>query len=129
MLAIIKISFEDRLEALKNRIKNTPVLGGFIEGIIDAATILNYKGFAWNERKVYENIFTDLMDDPSKEGVETGIPMLAVSPNAGLISYEFYKEGVLQGPGAIRYVPVTYLEDKKFPEAVYFIKEGQDDFL
>lgn len=127
-----KISFEDRLEALKNRIKNTPVLGGFIEGIIDAATILNYKGFAWNERKVYENIFTDLMDDPSKEGVETGIPMLAVSPNAGLISYEFYKEGVespvLQGPGAIRYVPVTYLENEKFPEAVYFIKEGQDDF-
>ena len=127
-----KISFENRLEALKNRIKNTPVLGGIIDGLAALAEILDYNGFAWNEEKIYANIFTDLMDDPNTDAEETGVPMLAVSPNAGLISYEFYKEGVedpvTQGPGAIRYIPVTYPESEKRAEGVYFIKEGQDDF-
>lgn len=127
-----KISFEDRLVALKNRIKNTPILGGIVEGLAALAEILEYNGFKWDQEKVFGNIFEDLVDDPTKEGEETGLTMLAVSPNAGIISYEFYKEGqedpIAQGPGAIRYIPVTYPESEKRAEGIYFIKEGENDF-
>lgn len=126
-----KILFEDRLVALKNRIQNSTDFGDIIDGVAGLADILEYFGYAWDEPHTFDNIFTDLMDDPTKDGVEQGLPLLAVSPEAGLISYEFYKEGreepLLQGPAAIRYIPVTYPEPED-KEAIYFIKEGQDNF-
>lgn len=124
------VGFENRLVDLKNRIKNTPILDPTItDG--DPALILDYNGFAWNDEHLYKNIFTDLMDDPETDEKETGIPMLAVSPGAGLISYEFFKEGktdpLYKGPGAIRYIKVTK-DTPKREEAIYFIKEGKDDY-
>ena len=127
-----KIQFENRLHDLKNRIKNTPILGGIIEGAAAFAELLSYNGFNWKSEKTFANIFEELVDDPTTEGEETGLTMLAVSPNAGLIKYEWYKEGAEEplssGPGAIRYLPVTEIKEELVAEGVYFIKEGADDF-
>lgn len=127
-----KIQFENRLHDLKNRIKNTPILGGIIEGAAAFAELLSYNGFNWKSEKTFANIFEELVDDPITEGEETGLTMLAVSPNAGLIKYEWYKEGTEEplssGPGAIRYLPVTEIKEELVSEGVYFIKEGADDF-
>lgn len=125
-----KINFEDRLLELKKRIKNTPILGGITEGVAALAEILPYNGFDWKSEKIFENIFTDLVDDPTKPGEETGLTMLAVSPNAGLISYSWRKEGseeVIEGPAAIRFFPVKQDAERR-QEAIYFIKEGDENF-
>lgn len=126
------IKFEDRLKDLRSRIKNTPILGDDKYPEADPAVILNYLGFDWADERLVKNIFEELIDDPEATGVETGLPLLAISPNAGIISYKWFKEGsedaLAEGLGAIRYLPVTYTEDKKYPEAVYFIKEGTDNY-
>lgn len=123
------IKFENRLVDLRNRIKNTPIFGEEV-GEAALALILNYRDFKWDEDKTIDNILTDLIDDPEADGIETGLPLLAVSPNAGIISYKWVKENseeqLAQGPGALRYFPVTYEEKDRYPEAVYFIKEGKD---
>lgn len=126
------IKFENRLVDLQNRIKNTPIYPEKA-GVADLAIILDYLGFKWDADVVYENIEESLIDDVTSEGkVETGLPLQAVSPNAGIISYKWFKEGVVdpiaQGLGSIRFVPVTYPEQDKKEEAVYFIKEGNGDF-
>lgn len=126
------IKFENRLVDLRNRIKNSPVYPGTV-GVAELAEILNYNDFDWSADKIYKNIFTSLVDDITTEGeVETGLPLQAVSHNAGIISYKWFKEGVAdpiaQNLGSIRFIPVTYSEDKKKNEAVYFIKEGEGDF-
>lgn len=126
------VQFENRLSDLKNRIKNTPILGGIIDGAAALAEILVYKGFGWDAETVYANIYEDLVDDPEADEVLNGLPLLAVSPNAGLISYEWYKEGVedpiAQGPGAVRYFEVSYPESEKLNEAIYFVKEGEQNY-
>ena len=126
------IKFEDRLKDLRSRIKNTPILGDDKYPEADPAVILNYLGFDWADERLVKNIFEELIDDPEATGVETGLPLLAISPNAGIISYKWFKEGsedaLAEGLGAIRYLPVAYTEDKKYPEAVYFIKEGTDNY-
>lgn len=135
------IKFESRLKDLRSRIKNTPILGGIIEGTAELAEIIAYKGFDWLAPKTINNVFTDLVDRKDTNELETGLPLLAVSPNAGLVSYTWYKVGteldeegntidieLYSGPGATEYIPVDYPEDNKINEAIYFIKEGADDF-
>ena len=56
------IKFESRLKDLRNRIKNTPILGGIIEGAAALAEIIAYKGFDWLAPKTINNVFTDLID-------------------------------------------------------------------
>lgn len=127
-----KIQYENRLNDLKNRIKNTPIFGGIIEGAAAFAELLSYNGFDWKSEKIFANIFEELADDPTSPEEETGLTLLAVSPNAGLIKYQWFKEGVEEplasGPGAIRYLPVTEIKEELAAEGVYFIKEGVEDF-
>lgn len=127
-----KIQYENRLNDLKNRIKNTPILGGIIEGAAAFAELLSYNGFNWKSEKTFANIFEELVDDPTSPEEETGLTLLAISPNAGLIKYQWFKEGVEEplasGPGAIRYLPVTKIKEELVAEGVYFIKEGVEDF-
>ena len=130
------INFEDRETMLRNRIKNTPILGGIYEEESDLATILNYNGFDWKKDKTFDNIETDLVNDPETDTHETGLTLLAVSPKAGLISYEWWKKGEdgkddelkRQGPGAVKYFPVKYSNLPKANEAIYFIKEGEENY-
>ena len=120
------IAFEDKKAALESRIKNSSI---FDKEPAQAplATLKEYRGFDWQSEKTYHNIFEELLDDSTTEKVETGLTALAVSPNAGLISYEWYRNGApiqdAKGAGAVRYLPVTYAEPAH-KEAIYFIKES-----
>lgn len=123
------IKFENRLDDLRKRIKNTPIYPESA-GVAELAIILDYLGFKWTEDVVYKNIEESLIDDPTSKGeIETGLPLQAISPKAGIISYKWYKEGVVDsisdGLNAIRYVPVTYSDAEKKEEAVYFIKTDE----
>lgn len=123
------IKFENRLDDLRKRIKNTPIYPESA-GVAELAIILDYLGFKWTEDVVYKNIEESLVDDPTSEGeIETGLPLQAISQNAGIVTYKWYKDGVIdpisEGLNAIRYVPVTYSDADKKTEAVYFIKTDE----
>ncbi len=136
-----KIVYENKLTQLQNRIKNSPIYSGIIEGEAGEIELLPYlfgeKEFSWVEQEagkgiLYNNIFTDLMDDPETVEVETGIPMLATSKDAGIITYAFFKEGIqspiLGNAGSMRYIKPQTINTKLIEEGVYFIKEGPNSY-
>lgn len=134
-----KVIFENSIEALKSRIKNSPIVGK-IENAVTAA-ILGIednvtKYFDWKETKVFADIRKDLVTikDKKAEGREdNGLTMIAVSENgAGIVSYEFFKDGkddpIVKGQGAMRYVKVDYPKSRKIDAPIYFIdKTGMQE--
>ena len=132
LLAQEKVGYEDARDALTKRIKNSSYDNAVEEDKEGRfmPELVAYRQFDWSKGvHVYENIHTDLLDNNTTLETETGLAVLAVSPGAGRITYQWFKEGIdsplSEGVGACRYFKVDYADtdEKKVDAPIYYIKD------
>ena len=137
-----KVIFENAIDALRSRIKNSPIIGkieGAVKAMILGAEQKVTKYFDWKKPTVFADIRKDLVTipDPDADGrVDNGLTLIATSPNgAGIVSYEFFKfmgedehgkakgHSLAKGQGAMRYIKVDYPLEQRVDAPIYFIDE------
>lgn len=115
----------DSSNELRKRIKNSKPIGDIPEA--KEPIIIEYNGYDWSKDKTCNLV--DLLDDSLTVEEEYGLTALAYSPEAGIITYKWYKgenkqnAEMLGGSYSHLLVSGNRVEDR-----VYYTPEGKDEY-